>query len=741
MDAPDADLTACDREPIHIPGTIQPHGVLLAFDGPQPVLTRASANLGTILTGTDRIPFGRGLDEVLDGDRWRPMRDTLARLRRQSLDRPHHLGLVNLRNAEYQAIAHRTGETLVLELERMPPLAIPAEEIYGLVRDGAERLQAAKGIDALCAQAAVEFRRLTGFDRVLVYRFDESWHGKVVAEDRNERLPSYLDLRFPASDIPQQARELYRLNRIRLIPDATYDPVPILVDGEGRGPLDLSFAVLRSVSPVHLEYMRNMGTPASMSVSVVVEGRLWALISCHHAEPLRVPFAVRLACDFLGQMLATHLAAQIHASQAATRTRLQAVQARLLTEMAAADPFIEGLVQVPDDLLRLTGSQGAAVVEGGHCRLIGKTPGEAAVLAITARLATAEDEIFHTDHMAGTFPEAESWRAEAAGLLAIRISKLHASFVLWFRPEVIETVRWGGDPHKRVQGDSTARVHPRKSFETWKEIVHLRSAPWRDAEIEAAETLRNAIVGIVLRKAEELAMLTEELERSNKELEAFSYSVSHDLRAPFRHIVGYTELLKEHEATKLSDKGRRYIDVILDSARSAGLLVDSLLGFSRMGRAQLARIEVPMRSLVDDAIRTLEPDTVGRDIRWEFGPLPSVTCDPNMLRLAWQNLLSNAIKYTRNREPAMIEVGAFPQGQEHVFFVRDNGVGFDMAYAGKLFGVFQRLHRSEDFEGIGIGLANVRRIAERHGGRSWAEGAPDQGATFYFSLPASSVQG
>ena len=734
------DLEACAREPIHLPGTIQPHGVLLAFEGAGRILTRASANAAALLGRADGIPFGASLGEVLAGAPWHAVHEALERSGPLQ-ERPSYLCMVGVGGADHQAIAHGAAGGLILELERMPPLSMPAEMVYGIVRDAADRLQTADSIEALCAQAAAEFRRLTGFDRVMVYRFDEAWHGTVVAEDRNDRLPSYLDLRFPASDIPQQARELYRLNRIRLIPDATYAPVPILdPPGTAAAPLDLSFSVLRSVSPVHLEYMRNMGTPASMSISVVVEGRLWALVSCHHAEPRQVPFAVRLACDFLGQMFSTYVAALIHAGQSARRARLQGVQSRLLTEMAASDPFIDGLVRVPQDLLLLTGAQGAAVVEDGRCRLVGETPGEKAVLAIADHLSASRAEVFHTDCLAGHLPGAEAWKDKAAGVLAIAISKLHPSFIMWFRPEVVQTVRWGGDPSKPVASSPSARIHPRRSFEAWKEIVRLRSDPWRDTEVEAADALRNAIVGIVLRKAEELAQLTEELERSNKELEAFSYSVSHDLRAPFRHIVGYTELLKEKEAAHLTDKGRRYIEVILDSARSAGTLVDSLLNFSRMGRAHLTPVEISMRAVVDDALRMLEPDTVGRDIQWILGELPTVRGDPTMLRIAWQNLLSNAIKYTRPRSPAVIEIGHRPGTQEHVFFVRDNGVGFDMAYAGKLFGVFQRLHRAEDFDGIGIGLANVRRIAERHGGRSWAEGAPDMGATFYFSLPASSVQ-
>jgi light-regulated signal transduction histidine kinase (bacteriophytochrome) len=749
----DADLAVCDAEPIRVPGGIQPHGVLLAFDEDGLVLSQASENLRELGRGEAASLMGLTLDDALAGDAWTGVRRALLRALEQPLTQPRYLGTVAVpRGATYHALAHRSGPSVVLELERTSGRQEDTNEFYDPVRDAVDRLRATRSVEELCAQAAVEFRRLTGFDRALVYRFDADWNGTVVAEDRTDRLPSYLDLRFPASDIPRQARELYRLNRVRLIPDAGYEPVSVAPALHPRtgAPLDLGFAALRSVSPVHLEYMRNMGTPASMSVSVVVEGELWALISCHHAEPRGVPLPVRLACDFLGQVLSAQVAAGLHAAQAARRAAHQRVQARLLTEMAAADPFIEGLLRAPEDLLSLTGAEGAAVLHRGTCRLVGNTPGEEAVRAVAARLSEiGDDEVFATDSLARHVEGAEAWEDRAAGLLAIGISKLHASYVLWFRPEAVRTVRWGGDPAKRVEeGPGGPRIHPRKSFETWKETVRHRSVPWGEGEVEAARELRNAIVGIVLRKAEELAELNEELERSNKELErsnkeleAFSYSVSHDLRAPFRHIVGYAELLKEHEGGLLTDRGRRYVEVILESTRSAGHLVDSLLAFSRMGRASLVRVEVRMNALVDEARRTLEPDSAGRDIEWRIEPLPEVQGDPAMLRLVWQNLLSNAIKYTRKRERAVIEVGSRPGEHERIFFVRDNGVGFDMAYSHKLFGVFQRLHRIEDFEGIGIGLANVRRIVERHGGRSWADGDLDRGATFSFSLPASTVIG
>lgn len=249
-------------------------------------------------------------------------------------------------------------------------------------------------------------------------------------------------------------------------------------------------------------------------------------------------------------------------------------------------------------------------------------------------------------------------------------------------------------------------------------------------------TERKNAESAIRRLNETLRLSMARLEAANKELEAFSYSVSHDLRAPLRHISGFLELLQAHSGTALDDQGRRYVGIIADASLQMGVLIDNLLAFARMGRAELRKERVALRPLAEEAVAVLTAETQGRRIEWTLGELPEVEGDRAMLRQALANLLGNAVKYTRPRDPARIEVGAERRNGEMVIRVRDNGVGFDMRYAGKLFGVFQRLHNSDEFEGTGIGLANVRRIVARHGGRTWAEGEPEKGATFYFSLPA-----
>ncbi len=727
------DITACDREPIHLSGAIQPHGALLELDSELRVV-RASANAQAWL-GLAADPAARpGLHEALPAG-W----SELLGLLQAWLDGGERNLLSAGSTADRRratALAQRTRSGgVLLEFEAGNLDFHAAGRLQARVQTGLEHLGQAGSTAALCALVTAQVRQITGFNRVMIYRFTEAWDGTVVAQDGDGTLPTYLGLRFPASDIPAQARELYRLNRVRIIPDADYSAVPIAAADQGQTqPLDLSASVLRSVSPVHLEYMRNMGTWSSMSVSILVDGRLWGLVSCHHATPRTVALQVRNACDFLAQVMALQISALERTARAAKQVELAAVQGELIARMARERQFTVGLARKPSVWLALAGATGAAAVVDGDVTTAGLTPDRLQILALVDWLNRNEQgEVYSTFALSERFTAAEAYIDLASGLLAIRTSQLHPSYVLWFRPEVVQEVTWGGDPNKAVE-TSTGRLSPRKSFEQWKQQVRGRAQPWEEAVVATAGGFRNAILNVVLRQAEERAELAGELQRSNRELEAFSYSVSHDLRAPFRHIVGYAELLQEREDS-LDEISSRYVRSIRDSAISAARLVDDLLQFSKVGRATLSTGRVDMNKLVAEARRSLEPDLEGRAIEWRIHDLPPAFGDAAMLRQTLVNLVSNAAKYSRSVALARIDIYAQRENNETIYTVKDNGVGFDMAYVGKLFGVFQRLHRAEDFEGTGIGLAIAQRVVERHGGRIWGEGAVNRGAAFHFALP------
>ena len=612
-------------------------------------------------------------------------------------------------------------------------------QLFPLVGEFMQKLPGATTIDAMSTLAARQIRALTGFGRVMVYQFDRDGHGHVMAECRADDYPSYLGQHFPASDIPRQARELYRVNRIRLISDANYTPSRIVppTNPLTGAPNDLSFAALRSVSPIHLQYMRNMETLASMSVSVMVKGELWGLISCHNAEPRALPFDKRSACEQLGQILSLCIETREDADDLQFRLELRRIMVSMLAGLTQSADFIDNMSNVFPELLRFARAGGVAIVVDDRVIRHGDTPDEAQIRGLVDWLGVhSQTDLFHTDHLSSLYSAAADFIRSGSGLLAMPISRIHKHYLLWFRPELVQTVEWAGNPHgKDEAARQQSQLTPRTSFASWRETIHGTSAPWHTGEIELALEFRSALLGIALERAEQMAELAEELGRANKELEAFSYSVSHDLRAPLRHIVGFSNLLMESADEGGLETRQRFLSNIKDSARLAGKLVDDLLSFSQMGRAALRPIKVNMDDMVKGSIHKLSSDTAGRNVQWHLKPLPQITADPTFLQLAVFNLLSNAVKFTGQKDPAIITVDASETDTEYVFRVADNGAGFNMEYVHKLFGVFQRLHRMEDFQGTGIGLANVRRIVERHGGRAWAESVAGEGATFYFSIP------
>ena len=493
------DLTNCDREPIHIPGSIQPHGCLLACDNAARRVVYRSANAATMLN-LPADPLGQSLTEVIGADHAHRLLNALAMSGQNP--RPALVFGVLLNEQVLDVTIHRFRGQTIIEFE---PASDRLGTIISLSRTVIERLRATDGTNRLIAQAAMLMQAQLGYDRVMVYQLGEDGAGKVVAEAKLDEQESFRGQYFPAGDIPQQARALYLRNPIRVIGDASFVPVPILAQGPQAEPLDLSYAHLRSVSPIHCEYLRNMGVAASMSVSIIIDGALWGLIACHHYSPKVLTMADRAAAEMVGEFFSMHLDAL---------TRKQARDAELAARRALDDLLVnvtrnedagQALQSRMPDLAELIPAEGIAMWFDGCWTALGHAPDAAQAAPILALAeGLSEAQVFHTDCLADLLPDAGP--LDVAGVMIVPLSKRPRDFLFYFRKEAVQTLDWAGDPNKiYATGQFGDRLTPRKSFAIWKETVRGKSHPWSEADRRFAEALRIAVVEVLLFNNEVLA--------------------------------------------------------------------------------------------------------------------------------------------------------------------------------------------------------------------------------------------
>jgi light-regulated signal transduction histidine kinase (bacteriophytochrome) len=724
------DIASCATEPIHVPGAIQPHGLLLVLDEGSPGLEvlQGSDNAEALVGRPIRGLLGRPLAEMLDQD---DLRRLTQALRAPDLRTVNPVPLT-LASRVFDGIVHRATAGLVLELEpRAASTGVDFFSFYHDVRGSVLRLSTAGTLGDAARAAVHEVKRLTGFDRVLIYRFDEQWNGETIAEDADAGMDRYLGLRFPATDIPVQARALYAKNWLRLIADVDYRPAPVVpaVSPASGQPLDMTYSALRSVSPVHRQYMRNMRTASSMSISIMKDDRLWGLISCHSRGPRYVPYRVRSGCEFIGQAFSAQITAIEGREDVAVRAGLRHT-VQELTRRIARHGVADGLTQSCEQLIGLVGAAGAALCFKERIIGIGAAPSEATIrlLLDDVRRATRAGDVFCTTAWApGTAVAACDEDAGVTGVLALPITSEHDDYLVWFRPELVRTVEWAGDPRKGQASPIAGQtLGPRQSFELWKETVRGTSAPWSAAEIDAAANLRNEVV------AHELSRLNASLARSNAELDAFAYIATHDLKEPLRGIRNYASFVLEDEGG-LKDDSRARLETIGLLTRRMERLLDSLYHYSKVGRVELAFVSTDLDEMLDDVLIRLTPTLQERRVAVRRpSRLPRVRCDAVRVGEVFYNLVANAAKYNDKPEP-WIEVG---WDGDATFHVRDNGIGIADKHREDVFTMFRRLHgRDGPFgDGTGTGLTIAKRIVELHGGRLWVDSAPGVGTTFYFDL-------
>ncbi|RUR84463.1 ATP-binding protein [Chlorogloeopsis fritschii PCC 9212] len=780
-----------DYKSLYTPGSIQPHGVLLALSEPELLILQVSNNTQTYLGRKPQDLLAQPLSFLFDPTQVEVIKQYLL----EDFSGVNYLKLFICTDEDRQffdGFIHRTKNSVILELEPTDSSAqVTFGNVHNLVKEAIAKLKRTSTLQEFLQLAAQELRIITAFERVMVYQFDQHGAGEVIAEAKQEEVSPYLGLHYPATDIPEQARELYRRGLVRVIPNLKAQAIELVAieNYETHSlPLDLSLSVFRSVHPCCVEFHQNMGTAAIVVISLIKDEKLWGLISCHHQTPKNITSEVRSACEFLGQFISSELANKVIQEEVHYKAKLESLRSEVIESISQADDFIDALVQPEPRLLDLVGAKGAAVCLDGEITLVGSTPEVEDVWELIDWANTqVRENLFYTDSLSKLYPKAKTFKDTASGLLLLQISKVKQYYILWFRPEVLRTVNWAGNPNEsiKVEADGSVTLCPRQSFEQWQQTVRFTSEPWKLSEIDSAFALRNAIVGIVLKKAEELAKLNQELERSNQELASFAYASSHDLKEPLRGIYNYSTILLEDYACVLDEDGIEYLQTVVSLSVRMETLINTLLRLSQLGKAEINLQATNLNQLLNEVINVFDASRQQAQFHIHIPrPLPTVQCDSVLMGEVFSNLIANALKYN-DRAEKWVEIGyvdeeewergrvgegsqrcgrvsrlgatgvetrgkyfsASSEASLHLnllasssqspitFYVKDNGIGIQKHHLETIFKLFKRLHSQEKYGGgTGAGLAITKKIIERHGGRIWVESSVGEGSTFYFTL-------
>ncbi|RNL52476.1 ATP-binding protein [Pedobacter jejuensis] len=727
------DLTNCDKEPIHIPGKIQSHGFLIAVDKTDLNITYVSENVSKFLDVTANQLLDKPLASLnqftLQQDSDFKIEDLLRLgIIKESFDAitPYPL---TINSKPFYLIISVSNQNWLLEFE---PVTLQYDIQSSIGRSASSMLQGKSVLDLLKG-AAVEVKKLIGFDRIMVYKFLDDGHGEVVAEEKEDELESFFGLHYPASDIPKQARELYKLNLTRLIADVNTEDSPIVTYIENT-PLDLTNGCLRAVSPIHIQYLKNMGVYSSFSISLVVGDELWGLIACHNYSPKFIDYKAREGSKLIGQILSSALEYRQAEEDAEVVEQFKDAVAIISGHLNRDKYLVDALVNHQRTILDITKATGVAVIFENNLKTLGDVPLEEDIWELASWLKTNSDEsIYYTHRLSEIFPPGKKYKEIAAGILSCAISKDFEEIIIWFKPEQLTTVNWAGNPEKPVTfEEGLMSLSPRKSFETWSQVVKKTSEKWYPEEITSVLRIREIIITEINKKASEIRLLNDKLQAAYDELDTFSYTVSHDLRTPLTSIKTYAELLLKNKS--IDGNGLKMIQRIILGADKMNLLIKEILHLARVGRSEIVFEKVNMPEIINDIVTEVWTAFKADNAELILGQLHDLKGDKTMIAQVFTNLISNAVKYSSMVEKPKIEISSYIDNNEIIYAICDNGIGIDNRYYDRVFELFKWMDNVKDIDGTGVGLAIVKRIVERHNGRVWFESKLNSGSKFYVAL-------
>ncbi|MCC8411108.1 GAF domain-containing protein [Mucilaginibacter sp. UR6-1] len=734
------DLTNCDREPIHIPGQIQPHGFLIVVDSDF-IIRYHSENVSDFIVGLPTRLLGTPLDEVeyvlYPNEQTGYISQLITLGKNTKTFEQINPFQFELNGRDYYMIIQPVNDLYLLEFE--PVTAEMSVDMQRMIGRSISEMLADKNLQNLLNNSAEQVKKVIGYDRVMIYRFAPDGHGEVIAEAKNHDLEPWLGLHYPATDIPRQARELYKLNFTRLIADVNSIPSKIftLADGEPQ-PLDLTCSQLRAVSPIHIQYLKNMEVSSSFSISLLYKKELWGLIACHNYTPRYIDYKARESSKLIGQILSSALEFRQDEENQQLQDHLFNSVEKLSKHMQRSNS-IEDALNAPDaNVLDVTYAKGAVLIYENNTIKFGTVPADDDLARLLEWIKTdVTDTFFCTDHLSAKYPAALAYKEVASGIIVSTISKEMGEYIIWFKPEQLQHITWAGNPEKPVEIDSNGllNISPRKSFEAWSETVTARSESWSNEEVKAVIRLKEELTYAINQKASAIRLLNEKLKQAYEELDTFSFTISHDLKNPISVIKSYSQLLTRDASIR--PEAQRVIDRIIDRADKMNYMINEVLDYSRIGRSEIDFVNVETAPMLNEIIKDLTMVYDSAKLQVTVGETPGVQGDPVMLSQVFSNLLSNAFKYSQRSDPQQVSIEGKATENGILYQIKDNGLGIDIKQLPKIFELFNRTDNVKDIEGSGVGLAIVKRIVEKHRGKIWVDSEPGKGSTFFveFSNP------